>query len=214
MRLCSGGRGAWLAARDSVMPRAVTESTPSDLSDRNRSRWLNAAGVAMIVLSAGAALLPVEKGISSAMVGVLLLTAGLIELAAGRMRRDTRDLATLAGAVTALAGLLFLLNSESKFFPIVNIVIGWLLLRSIVLAVKSRRVHGSVRTWTSVAAATDFVLALVLLVGLSLSTVVVLLFGPTPAIVASFAWIVALSFVATGLLLLEVASCERDGADS
>ena len=194
------------------MPRAVTESTPSDLSDRNRSRWLNAAGVAMIVLSAGAALLPVEKGISSAMVGVLLLTAGLIELAAGRMRRDTRDLATLAGAVTALAGLLFVLNSESKFFPTVNIVIGWLALRSVILAVKSRRVHGSVRMWTSIAAATDFVLALVLLVGLSLSTVVVLLFGPTPAIVASFAWVVALSFVATGLLLLEVASCEREEA--
>ena len=60
--------------------------------------------------------------------------------------------------------------------------------------------------------ATDFVLGLVLLIGLSLSTVVVLLFGPTPAVVASFAWIVALSFVATGLLLLEVASCERSGA--
>ena len=129
------------------------------------------------------------------------------------MRRDTRDLATLAGALTVLAGLLFLLNRESKFFPTVNIVIGWLLLRSIVLGVKSRRVHGSVRTWTSVAAATDLVLALVLLVGLSLSSVVVLLFGPTPAVVASFAWIVALSFVATGLLLLEVASCERDGPD-
>ena len=164
----------------------------------------------MIVLSAGAALLPVEKGISSGVVGALLLAAGIIELAAGRMRRETRELATLAGAVTALAGLLFLLNQDSKFFPIVNIVIGWLALRSVILAVKSRRVHGSVRLWTCVAAATDFVLALVLLVGLSLSSVVVLLFGPTPAIVASFAWVVALSFVATGLLLLEVASCERD----
>ena len=196
-----------------VLPHRVTEATQSSLSDGNRSRWLSIAGVAMIVLSAGAALLPVEKGISGGMIGALLLAAGLIELAAGRMRRDTRDLATLAGALTVLAGLLFLLNRESKFFPTVNIVIGWLLLRSIVLAVKSRRVGGSVRTWTSVAAATDLVLALVLLVGLSLSSVVVLLFGPTPAVVASFAWIVALSFVATGLLLLEVASCERDGPD-
>ena len=115
--------------------------------------------------------------------------------------------------MTALAGLLFLLNPQSHFFPIVNIVIGWLALRSVILAVMSRRVDGSVRTWTSLAAATDFLLALVLLVGLSLSTVVVLLFGPTPAIVASFAWILALSFVATGLLLLEVASCEREGDD-
>ncbi|MEO7365936.1 MAG: hypothetical protein ABIW03_06420 [Sphingomicrobium sp.] len=165
----------------------------------------------MFVLSAGAALLPIEKGISSSVIGALLLIAGLIELAAGGMRRETRDLAMLAGAVTVIAGLLFLLNRDSKFFPIVNIVIGWLALRSLVLAIKSRRLRGSVRTWTGVAAITDFVLALVLIVGLSLSSVVVLLFGPTPAIVASFAWIVALSFVATGLLLLEVASCEREG---
>jgi len=181
--------------------------------DRTRARLMSAAGVAMIVLSAGAALLPAEKGISTAVIGALLLIAGVIEFGAGSLRRDTRDLAMLAGGVTILAGLLFLLNRESRFFPIVNIVIGWLALRSIILAVKSRRVHGSVRTWTSIAAATDFLLALVLLVGLSLSTVVVLLFGPTPAVVASFAWIVALSFVATGLLLLEVASCERDSSD-
>ncbi|MEO5612779.1 MAG: hypothetical protein ABIT68_08565 [Sphingomicrobium sp.] len=166
----------------------------------------------MIVLSAGAALLPVEKGISGGIIGALLLAAGLIELGAGSLRRETRDLAMLAGAVTVLAGLLFLLNRESKFFPTVNIVIGWLALRSIILGVKSRRVRGSVRTWTSVAAATDCLLALVLIVGVSLSSVVVLLFGPTTAVVASFAWIVALSFVATGLLLLEVASCEREGA--
>lgn len=173
---------------------------------------MSAAGVAMILLSAGAALLPVDKGISSGMIGGLLLAAGLIELAAGSLRRDTRDLAMLAGGLTIVAGLLFLLDRESKFFPIVNIVIGWLALRGVILGVKSRRVEGSVRTWTSIAAATDFLLALVLLVGLSLSSVVVLLFGPTPAIVASFAWIVALSFVATGLLLLEVASCEREAA--
>ena len=190
----------------------MAEIDQSGEADNQRSRWMSIAGVAMILLSAGAALLPVEKGISSSAIGGLLLIAGLIELGAGTMRRGTRDLAMLAGAVTVLAGLLFMLNSQSKFFPTVNIVIGWLALRSIILAVKSRRLQGSVRTWTSIAAATDFLLGLVLLIGLSLSTVVVLLFGPTPAVVASFAWIVALSFVATGLLLLEVASCERSGA--
>ena len=184
------------------------------LSHRARARWIGIAGVAIIVISAGAALLPVEKGISAGVIGALLLAAGLIEIAAGSLRRDTRDLAMLAGGVTVLAGLLFLLNRESRFFPVVNIVIGWLAVRSVILSIKSRRVDDSVRTWASIAAATDFLLALVLLVGLSLSSVVVLLFGPTPAVVASFAWIVALSFVATGLLLLEVASCEREAADS
>ena len=182
--------------------------------DLIRARWMSAAGVAMILLGAGAALMPLGERLSSQVVGGLLIAGGLIELAAGSLRRDTRDLAMLAGGITILAGLLFLLDWELRFFPIVNIVIGWLALRSIILAVKSRRVEGSVRIWTAVAAATDFLLALVLLVGLSLSSVVVILFGPTTAIIASFAWILALSFVATGLLLLEVASCEREEAQA
>jgi hypothetical protein len=175
---------------------------------------MSVAGVVMIVVGAAAALMPLEKGLSAAIVGALLLGAGLIETTAGSLRRDTRPLAMLAGGVTILAGLLFLYDQQSRFFPIVNIVIGWLALRSVILAVMSRRVDGSVRTWTTIAAATDFLLALVLLVGLSLSSVVVLLFGPTPAIVATFAWILALSFVATGLLLLEVASCEREAGET
>src|SRR5688500_12587766 len=174
---------------------------------------MSIAGVVMIVLGAGAALMPLEKGIPAAIVGALLLGAGLIEIAAGSLRRDTRAPAMLAGGVTVLAGLLFLYDQQSRFFPIVNIVIGWLALRSVILAVMSRRVDGSVRTWTSIAAATDFLLALVLLVGLSLSSVVVLLFGPTPAIVATFAWILALSFVATRLLRLEVPRRARGGAE-
>jgi hypothetical protein len=45
--------------------------------------------------------------------------------------------------------------------------------------------------------------------GLSITTIVISLFGPTEPLVASFAWFLAASFVANGLLLLEVASCER-----
>ena len=63
--------------------------------------------------------------------------------------------------------------------------------------------------WTAIAAAVDFLLGLILLAGLSISTLVVGLFGPTPIVIASFAWVLALSFVATGLFLLEIASCER-----
>jgi hypothetical protein len=46
--------------------------------------------------------------------------------------------------------------------------------------------------------------------GLSISTIIVSIFGPTPPMIASFAWFVAASFVANGLLLLEVSSCERE----
>lgn len=181
---------------------------------RIRARGIGVAGVAVILLSAGAALLPAEKGISSDVIGALLLAAGLIEIIAGSLRRETRIPTMAAGGITALAGLLFTLDQDSRFFPMVNIVIAWLALRGIALVLASQGAAGSVRKWTLIAAATDFLLAIVLLIGLSLATVVILLFGPTPAIVASFSWIVALSLVATGLLLLEIASCERDSAAS
>jgi hypothetical protein len=59
------------------------------------------------------------------------------------------------------------------------------------------------------AAGTDLTLGAILLFGLSASTLTLALFGITPEIIRGFAWIVALSFVATGMLLIEVASTER-----
>jgi hypothetical protein len=56
----------------------------------------------------------------------------------------------------------------------------------------------------------DLLLAGVLIAGLSVSALVVSLFGPTPQLIARFAWVLAASFVVNGLMLLEVASCERD----
>ena len=49
---------------------------------------LRAAGIAIILLSAGAALLPAGKSISSDMIGGLLVAAGLIEAVAGTLRRE------------------------------------------------------------------------------------------------------------------------------
>ena len=181
-------------------------------SSRARARGTTVAAIAIILLGVGAALMPAEKGISPDVVGALLLAAGLIELVAGSLRRDTRMLAMLAGGVTAVAGLLFLLNEDARFFPTINVVVAWLLLRSVILAVASARVDGTVKRWKLIAAAMDFLLGLILLIGLSLSSAVVLIFGPTPTMVASFAWILAISFIVTGLLLLQVASCERDGS--
>ena len=61
-------------------------------------------------------------------------------------------------------------------------------------------------------AAMDLLLAILLIAGLSVASVVVNLFGPTPQLIASFAWILAASFVVNGLMLLEVASCEDAAA--
>jgi len=129
---------------------------------------------------------------------------------AGSLRREARSFAMTAGGVTALAGLLFILNPETHFFPTVVPIIGWLLVRSLILVGALTESSGSVRTWTALSAGMDFLLAMLLITGLSISTIVVSLFGPTRELIASFAWVLAASFVVNGLLLLEVASCERD----
>jgi len=180
--------------------------------DRMRVRGLRVAGIAIILLGAGAAFLPAGKTIHSDMVGGLLVAAGLIETIAGSMRRNARPFAMTAGAVTTGAGLLFLINPETHFFPTVVPIIGWLLARSLILAGAITETGGSVRRWTAFSAGMDFLLAVLLLAGLSISTIVISLFGPTPELVASFAWVLAASFVVNGLMLLEVASCESAAA--
>lgn len=180
-------------------------------SGRARARGLRVAGIAVIFIGIGAALLPAEKGISSDMIGGLLIAAGLIEAVAGSLRRDLKPFTMAAGGVTTLAGLLFLLNPETRFFPTVIPIIGWLIMRSLILAYASTHSRGGVRTWTGLSAGMDLLLAILLITGLSVSTIVVSLFGPTEQLVATFAWVLAASFVVNGLLLLEVASAQREG---
>ena len=181
-----------------------------DRDQTRQARWIGAAGWFIIVLSAGAALLPLvgpESG--AAIIGALLVMAGAAEITAATRRRETRRLAMLAGLLTVIAGLLFATDPATNFLPTLTIIMSWLFLRSVVLAAASLLEHGAVRLWSAVSAATDFVLALVLAVGLSISTLVVTLFGATPPLVASFAWVLAISFIATGALLLEIAVWAR-----
>ena len=176
-------------------------------SERFRARALRVAGVAIMLLGVGSALLPAGKTIPSAIIGGLLIATGLIEMVAGSLRQSVRVMAMAAGGVTALAGLLFVINPETHFSPTVTPIIAWLLLRSLILAASATETAGSVRRWTALSAGMDFLLAVLLIAGLSISTIVVSIFGPTRELVATFAWVLAASFVVNGLLLLEVASC-------
>jgi uncharacterized membrane protein HdeD (DUF308 family) len=192
---------------------AMTLSPTPVRTASRRASLILAAGIAIIMLAAGAALLPfIDRLSGNMLVGWLLLAAGLVESAAATQRHETRLLATLAGAATTTAGLLFVLNPVAHFLPTMTIVTGWLLVRSVILALTCGRAHGAVRMWLGIGAATDLALGLVLLIGLSIATFLVMLFGPTDQIVASFAWVFALSFVVTGILLLEIARCERSSA--
>ena len=162
-------------------------------------------------MSAAAALLPfVERRGGATVIGAILVIGGIAELIAGMQRRQARTLAMLAGALTVLAGALFATGPATEFFlPSIVIVMGWLLVRSIVLFVTTRNVTGGVRKWTLLSSATDLLLALLLLVGFQIAAIVLAIVGATADLAASFAWIIGISFVTNGLMLLEVAACMR-----
>jgi hypothetical protein len=192
---------------------AVASQAHGGWSDVTRARALRVAGVLIILVGVAAALLPAEKTISSDMIGGLLIAAGLIETVAGSLRRGTRPFVMAAGIVTALAGLLFVIYPQTHLFPRVWPIIGWLLIRSLVLAAATAETRGSVRLWTAFSAGMDFLLALLLITGLSIATLVVSLFGPTRELIATFAWVLAASFAVNGLMLLQVANCAEHSAD-
>ena len=173
--------------------------------------WLiQAGGIVIILLSAGALFLPVLDRVSGpTVIGALLLASGIVEAIAGSMRGEVKAYAMAAGGVTALAGLLFLIYPSVHFSPTVTLVIAWLLVRSFILLIASRRSGPTVRLWMMISSGMDFFLAVLLIFGLSISALVVSVFGPTETVIASFSWVLAVSFVVTGTLLLEVASCHR-----
>ena len=176
-----------------------------------RARALRVAGIAIILLGAGAAFLPAGKTIASDIIGGLLIAAGAIETVAGSLRRELRTFAMAAGIVTAAAGLLFIVSPEAHFFPRVFPIAGWLVVRSLILGVSLTRVDGSVRALDGdIGLGLDLMLGVLLIAGLSIATIVISVFGPTPELIAAFAWVLAASFVVNGLMLLEVASCERE----
>jgi uncharacterized membrane protein HdeD (DUF308 family) len=188
----------------------VTVTTDAS-SNRTRARLITAAAILIILLAGAGALLPLADQVPGAnVIGSLLLAAGVIELLAGTQRRESKFLCMAAGAMTALAGLLLVLRPVTHIFPTTYLVVAWLVVRSLILGASSTYASGSVRLWTLVSAATDFALALILLTGISIATLIVGLFGPTPEVIASFSWVVALSFLVTGLWMVATASCERD----
>lgn len=181
------------------------------LSYRARHLLIAGGGVAILLLSAGSLFLPVlDDDAGTAIVGRLLVAAGLTEIFAGALHQQAKGLSMLAGLATASAGMLIGFNSRATLASTAVVVTGWLLLRGLIIAIAGLRSSGSVRTWTLFSAAMDLFLAVVMVIGVSISALVLTLFGPTSPVVAAYAWILALSFVVTGSMLLEIASCEKE----
>jgi uncharacterized membrane protein HdeD (DUF308 family) len=167
---------------------------------------IRAAGYAIILASGAAALLPAANFANGPqIVGGLMVVVGLLEVMANMLRATAKWAAAAAGAASIGAGLLIFLQPAASFITIVHVFIGWLLSRGFLLSLSAAEARGTMRRAVMVAAAVDFILAVVVWIGLTASALVIALFGPTKQVIADFAWILAISFVAAGLLLLKSA---------
>lgn len=168
---------------------------------------VKAAGFAVILASAMTALLPAgnfDKG--PQIVGGLMIAVGLIETVANFLRTTGRRAAIMAGVVSLVAGILIFVRPETNFVTTVYVVIGWLAIRGLLLLLSAVETTGSLKRATLIVSAMDLILAGIVWTGLTASTLVIALFGPTTPIIADFAWVMAISFVGAGLLLVRIGS--------
>jgi uncharacterized membrane protein HdeD (DUF308 family) len=179
------------------------------MSNATRSSVIRWAGILIVLLAVGAALLPMAKGIPARVeIGLMLAAAGVFELAAVFARRGHHLAAGAAALASLLAGFRLLTDPDINFLTILNIVILWLVVRSAALLLSSRHSPRPLCVWVYLAAAVDFALAVLLLVGLPVAVLIYGLFGTTDQIVATFAWILAASFLAAAWLLVAAAPLE------
>lgn len=195
-----------LIVSDAASPGRSTVRPPAA---RRNSRFLAAAGIVILFVGLGAALLPVLDPLATAqIIGGMMIVAGAVEAAAGTLRRRNGLASLFPGLVTILAGALFATGRFDNFLAAVQLVIGWLALRSAVLLLAGFEVSSRVRYWTFVSAGSDLALAAIFFAGLSASTFSIALFGLSLDVVRGFAVVLAVSFVTTAMLLIEIAASE------
>lgn len=184
------------------------------MSTSTRTAVIRSAGVLILLLAAGSALLPMEKAVPAhVVIGLLLAAAGGLELAAVVARRGHHIPAGIAAGASLLAGLRLLADPNVNFLTILNFVILWLVVRSAALFMSARHSPRPLCTWVYLATAVDFALAVLLLAGLPVAVLVYGLFGTTDEILATFAWVFAASFIAAGWLLVAAAPLEARETD-
>ena len=174
-----------------------------------RQRIVMVSGALIVLLALGAALLPLSDTLAPRVViGTMLLAAGALELLSALMLQAHRPAMSIAGGATILAALRLLLDPRAGFFPVLNLVILWLVVRAAALAFAAWRSKDPLQSWLIFSSAADFLLAVGLLAGMPIAYLVVGLFGPTQPIVGTFAWVFALSFITTGAALIATSRLE------
>ena len=126
-------------------------------------------------------------------------------MAAGRGMDRLGVTALVSGLLTAGAELIFVANPFAGYFPVTNVVMIWLIVRGAWVLVMGWTLPSRRKSaWIASSGAVDILLALFLAAGLPVSMLVVILFGPTPELVARFSLILAASFLATGIAQVAV----------
>jgi uncharacterized membrane protein HdeD (DUF308 family) len=185
------------------------------MPDAQPQEVIKAAGYAIILASAAAAILPATNFDNGPLiVGGLMFTVGLFEVLANLLRATPRRAGMAAGIASVGASSLIFAQLVSSFVTTVYVFIGWLLVRGLLLGISAIENAGPIRRATTLAAVMDLILAGVVWIGLTASTMVIALFGPTKPIIADFAWILALSFFAAGLLIVKVANGQPKSSSS
>ena len=184
------------------------------MTTTSRTRVIRWAGILILLLAFGSALLPLAEHIPArTVIGLLLTAAGAIELVAVYARRGHHIPAGIAAGASLVAGLRLALDPGANFITVLNLVILWLVVRTAALFFSARGSPKPLCNWVYLAAAVDFALAVLLLGGLPIAVLIYGLFGSTNEIIATFAWVFAGSFVATGLLLIAAAPLEASETD-
>lgn len=204
---------AWRGIDASRILKKVGLMSAEALTRARDWRWTMLSGLVTLLLAIVAFFLPdIDWTPRGAVVGWILLLAGLFELAFGWKRRADAvgDAAVGSGLITAAAGLLFVVRLFAGYFPVANIVMVWLVVRGAwVLAMALRARSSRLSPWLGLTGAVDVLLGFALLSGLHIAVLVYILFGPTREIVAQFAWILAASFLVTGISQVGIALSDR-----
>lgn len=173
-----------------------------------------AGGIFKVLIAALALSLPlIEDRPLPLWVGGMLVAGGVAELAVGRSARSSvvGKVALGSGAMTVLAGLLFMAAVRMGLAQLTVLTIVWLSLRGLVsLGLALRwRASKAAQALLLVRGATDLALGLALIVGLSVMQIAMLVFGSTPAMATGFLLIIAISFGIAGVGLVVIALSQR-----
>jgi uncharacterized membrane protein HdeD (DUF308 family) len=187
---------------------------PPPLFEASSWGWTLACGALKLGIAAFALGLPLLAGPVADSVGWMLLAGGAAEFALGwGAHRTLLGRVTLgSGALTILAGILFIGSGWKGLFPLTTVSMTWLLLRGLIsldVGMQARAAYPADWFWLVLRGLTDFGLGMTLLLGLPMAAVAILLFNETQEMVSSFGVLLAISFAVAGVGLVVMGLTQR-----